>query len=46
MKKRNRRILNSNEQCMGRKIDGTSIRSKRDKSDYCLSHQKGLPQVE
>ena len=45
MKKRNRRILNSNEQCMGRKIDGNRCtRSKRDKSDYCISNQKGLPQ--
>lgn len=45
MKKRNRRILNTNEQCMGRKIDGNRCtRSRREGSEYCLSHQKGLPQ--
>ena len=30
---------------MGRKIDGARCtRSRREGSEYCLSHQKGLPQ--
>lgn len=45
MKKRNRRVLNTNQQCMGRKIDGARCtRSRRENCEYCLSHLKSLPQ--
>ena len=45
IKKRNRRVLNVECQCMGRKLDGGQCtRSKKGSSDFCLSHQKGLPQ--
>jgi hypothetical protein len=44
IKKRNRRILCSHEQCMGRKGDGNQCtRSRKDVSEYCLSHQKSIP---
>ena len=45
IKKRNRRILENNKRCMGRKFDGNQCtRSRRGNSDYCLSHEKNLPQ--
>lgn len=45
IKKRNRRILDNNKRCMGRKFDGNQCtRSRRGNSDYCLSHEKNLPQ--
>lgn len=44
IKKRNRRSLPKELQCMGRKLDGYQCtRSKRTGSDYCLSHIKRLP---
>ena len=44
IKKRNRRILPLDKQCMGRKLDGLQCtRSKRPGNDYCLSHIKNLP---
>jgi len=44
VKKRNRRVLPSNLQCMGRKLDGIQCtRGKRDTSDYCKSHENKLP---
>lgn len=44
MKRRNRRNLPKELQCMGRKIDGQQCtRSKRSGEDYCLSHMKRLP---
>lgn len=44
IKKRNRRILPSELQCMGRKIDGMQCtRSRRPGKHYCLSHLKSLP---
>lgn len=44
IKKRNRRILPNELQCMGRKLDGHQCtRSKRPGSEYCLSHIKNLP---
>lgn len=44
IKKRNRRILPNELQCMGRKLDGLQCtRSKRPGNDYCLSHIKNLP---
>lgn len=43
LKKRNRRILPSELQCMGRKLDGEQCtRGRRDNSDYCKSHEKKL----
>ena len=45
IKKRNRRILDNNKRCMGRKFDGNQCtRSRRGDADYCLSHEKNLPQ--
>lgn len=45
IKKRNRRVLSDEKRCMGRKFDGQQCtRSRRDGSDYCLSHEKNLPQ--
>lgn len=45
IKKRNKRKLNENEQCMGRKIDGKQCtRGRRDNSEYCKSHANKLPQ--
>jgi len=44
VKKRNRRVLPFEFQCMGRKLDGEQCtRGKRDNSQYCLSHEKKLP---
>jgi len=44
IKKRNRRVLPPNLQCMGRKLDGVQCtRGKRDTSDYCKSHENKLP---
>jgi len=44
VKKRNRRILPPNLQCMGRKLDGEQCtRGKRDVSDFCKSHENKLP---
>lgn len=45
IKKRNRRILDDTKRCLGRKFDGNQCtRSRRDNSDFCLSHEKNLPQ--
>ena len=45
IKKRNRRILDVGYRCMGRKFDGVQCtRSRRAVGDYCLSHEKNLPQ--
>ncbi len=45
IKKRNRRILDNNKRCMGRKFDGNQCtRSRRGDAHYCLSHEKNLPQ--
>jgi len=45
IKKRNRRVLEVNKRCLGRKFDGCQCtRSKRENSDFCLSHEKNLPQ--
>ena len=45
IKKRNRRSLEDEKRCLGRKFDGNQCtRSRRDKSDFCLSHEKNLPQ--
>ena len=44
MKKRNRRILENNIRCMGRKIDGKQCtRSRLKDSDFCKSHKDNLP---
>ncbi len=44
VKKRNRRVLPAEFQCMGRKLDGKQCtRGKRDSSDYCKSHENKLP---
>jgi hypothetical protein len=44
IKRRNRRSLPQDLQCVGRKIDGQQCtRSKRTGSDFCLSHIKRLP---
>ena len=44
VKKRNRRVLPTHLQCMGRKLDGEQCsRSRLNNSDYCLTHQKRLP---
>ena len=44
VKKRNRRILARELQCMGRKLDEKQCtRGKRDNSDYCKSHENKLP---
>ena len=45
IKKRNKRQLNNNERCMGRKIDGKQCtRGRRLNSEYCKSHENKLPQ--
>jgi hypothetical protein len=45
IKKRNRRVLDDTKRCLGRKFDGNQCtRSRRDDSDFCLSHEKNLPQ--
>ncbi len=44
VKKKNKRVLPKEVQCMGRKIDGEQCtRSRRPGTDYCLSHHKRLP---
>ena len=44
VKKRNRRVLPAEFQCMGRKLDSKQCtRGKRDNSDYCKSHENKLP---
>ena len=44
MKRRNRRSLPKDLQCMGRKIDGGQCtRSRRNGEEFCLSHLKRLP---
>jgi hypothetical protein len=44
IKRRNRRSLPNDLQCVGRKIDGQQCtRSKRTGKDFCLSHIKRLP---
>lgn len=43
IRKRIKRKIDKDKQCMGRKIDGEQCtRSRRDHSEYCLSHQKNL----
>jgi len=45
VKKRNRRVLPTDKQCMGRKLDGQQCTRGRYKegSDYCKSHANKLP---
>ena len=44
IKRRNRRSLPKDLQCLGRKIDGQQCtRSRRNGEEFCLSHMKGLP---
>lgn len=45
VKKRNRRVLSSDKQCMGRKLDGNQCTRGRykDDSEYCKSHANKLP---
>ena len=44
VKKRNRRILPAEKQCMGRKIDGKQCtRGRKDDSEFCKSHMNKLP---
>jgi hypothetical protein len=44
LKKRIRRTLPEDLMCMGRKLDGEQCsRSRLNNSDYCLTHQKRLP---
>lgn len=44
VKKRNRRVLPSDKQCMGRKLDGKQCtRGRKDNSEFCKSHQNKLP---
>ena len=41
VKRRNRRILSSDLQCMGRKLDGEQCtRGKKDGTDYCKTNRK------
>mgnify|MGYP003979750267 FL=1 len=43
-KQRNRRIIDKNKACMGRKLDTLQCTRKRlDGNDYCLSHLKNRP---
>lgn len=43
-KKRIRRTLPNDMMCLGRKLDGKQCtRARRSNSEYCLSHQKSLP---
>ena len=43
IRKRIKRKIDKDKQCMGRKIDGEQCtRSRKDCSEYCLSHQKNL----
>ena len=44
MKKRNRRVLEDEQRCMGRKIDGKQCtRSRLEESEFCKSHKENLP---
>ena len=44
VKKRNRRVLPLECQCMGRKLDSKQCtRGRRDNSEYCKSHENKLP---
>ena len=44
MNKRKRRILPSNERCMGRKLDGLRCtRSRIINTEFCKSHNRTLP---
>lgn len=44
VKKRNRRVLPTHLQCMGRKLDGKQCtRGRKDNSEYCKSHMNKLP---
>ena len=44
MKKRNRRVLEDDQRCMGRKIDGKQCtRSRLKDCDFCKSHKENLP---
>ncbi len=44
MNKRNRRILPSNERCMGRKLDGLRCtRSRIGNTEFCKSHNRKIP---
>lgn len=45
IKRRNRKVLDPCDQCMGRKGDGKQCgRSKKPGSEFCLTHQRSLPQ--
>ena len=44
VKKRNRRILPSDKQCMGRKLDGKQCtRGRKGNTEFCKSHLNKLP---
>ena len=44
VKKRNRRVLPANKQCMGRKLDGKQCtRGRKDGTEFCKSHLNKLP---
>ena len=44
VKKRNRRVLPKDKQCMGRKLDGAQCtRGRKDGTEYCKSHMNKLP---
>jgi hypothetical protein len=44
VKKRNRRVLPSDKQCMGRKLDGKQCtRGRKGVSEFCKSHLNKLP---
>lgn len=44
VKKRNRRVLPLDKQCMGRKLDGKQCtRGRKDNIEFCKSHQNKLP---
>ena len=45
IKHRNRKTLNNEERCMGRKGDGKQCtRGRRSGSEYCKSHENNLPE--
>ena len=45
IKRRNRKVLDPCDQCMARKGDGNQCgRSKKGESEFCLTHQRSLPQ--
>ena len=44
VKKRNRRVLPANKQCMGRKLDGKQCtRGRKEETEFCKSHLNKLP---